>query len=819
MPTLRRILKPLSILLLASSLFACGGGGGGSSSGGNTGAGTGTGTDSTPDAFTFVDVTGATISSTVTSNAITVAGIDTAADISITGGSYSINSGAFTTDAGTVSNGDTVQVQVETDLGTVVTTSAVLTIGGVADTFSATTFDTLPDNILFTDQIEVGLNTTVVSNDITVSGIQLETVVSISGGEYSINGGAFTSADGTINNGDEIRVQVVSSNVANTTVSATLSLGLLAGLSTEDTFDVTTVAVVDTTPNAFDFVDVTGATIDSIETSNTVTIFGINVATPISVTGGRYSIDGGAFTFDAGTITNGQTVQVEVETASGFVETTSVVLTVGDVSVMFSATTFDTLPDPFGFTDVSDADLFKTFTSNSVTVSGINQDAVISISGDSSAFYSINGATATQADGMVSNGDTVQVFLLSSRDLNTSVSATLSIGLLAGLSTEDTFEVTTKAFIPFSNFQEASVVIGQTDFTGGTSNQGGAVGANTLDGPYGNVLYAIFGNRLYIPDTLNRRILGFNGIPSVNNEDANFVMGQDDFTSTSSSTTAKGFSSPQTVVGDGFKTMMADFSNNRVLLWNSVPSSNLDADVVVGQDDFTSAAPACTQSSLRNPESVAMSGNKLVVTDTNNHRVLIWNSIPTTNGEPADIVLGQSDFTSCTANAGGISGSSLAYPAGVWTDGTRLVVLDSANNRALIWTSFPTSNGQAADIVIGQANFTSGTANAGGISAATLSKPYIGVFSNGVQLFITDNVNHRVLIWNSFPTSNGQAADTVLGQSDFSHSTPNDDDQDNSNDGQPSAKTLLFPRGVFQSLDKLFITDGGNSRVLIYEGQ
>ena len=34
-----------------------------------------------------------------------------------------------------------------------------------------------------------------------------------------------------------------------------------------------------------------------------------------------------------------------------------------------------------------------------------------------------------------------------------------------------------------------------------------------------------------------------------------------------------------------------------------------------------------------------------MVADTDNNRVLIWNSIPTTNGANADLVLGQDNFT------------------------------------------------------------------------------------------------------------------------------------------------------------------------------
>src|SRR5882724_5759652 len=69
------------------------------------------------------------------------------------------------------------------------------------------------------------------------------------------------------------------------------------------------------------------------------------------------------------------------------------------------------------------------------------------------------------------------------------------------------------------------------------------------------------------------------------------------------------------------------------------------ASVEVGQPDFKSSDFNLTQSTMRTPSAVASDGVILVVADTDNNRVLIWKTIPTTNGKPADIVVGQPDFT------------------------------------------------------------------------------------------------------------------------------------------------------------------------------
>jgi uncharacterized delta-60 repeat protein len=123
-------LLKISALLCASILLTnCGGGGGNTT----------LNSDTLPDAFSFTDLTNVTLNTVVTSNSITVEGIDTAAAIRISDGEYSIDSGAYTSAAGTVSNGQVVTVRhTSSSLYTSVTTS-LLRIGGISANFSSTT--------------------------------------------------------------------------------------------------------------------------------------------------------------------------------------------------------------------------------------------------------------------------------------------------------------------------------------------------------------------------------------------------------------------------------------------------------------------------------------------------------------------------------------------------------------------------------------------------------------------------------------------------------------------------------------------------------
>lgn len=170
------------------------------------------------------------------------------------------------------------------------------------------------------------------------------------------------------------------------------------------------------------------------------------------------------------------------------------------------------------------------------------------------------------------------------------------------------------------------------------------------------------------------------------------------------------------------------------------------------------------------PRGVVIHDGKLLVSDTAQNRVFIWNNIPKTAHQAPDITLGQSSASGTGRNTGGVSASSLLYPSGIWTDGRRLVVADAWNHRVLIWTSFPERDGQPADIILGQPDANSNDPNVSGLasnpSARSLYWPY-GVFSDGKSLWVADTGNRRVLVFEQFPTESFQNADLVIGKPSF----------------------------------------------------
>ncbi|MGA8028498.1 MAG: hypothetical protein WB992_15245 [Bryobacteraceae bacterium] len=137
---------------------------------------------------------------------------------------------------------------------------------------------------------------------------------------------------------------------------------------------------------------------------------------------------------------------------------------------------------------------------------------------------------------------------------------------------------------------------------------------------------------------------------------------------------------------------------------------------------------------------VSVFGKTVVAADTANHRVLVWRdvSLPRSSQAP-DIVLGRS------SSDVSVSGSTLVEPVAVAFDGKRLFVADAALHRVLIWKSIPSSDNQPADAVLGQPNFTSsGPADSAG--PETIARP-VALASDGTNLFVADAQDRRILVF------------------------------------------------------------------------
>ena len=359
----------------------------------------------------------------------------------------------------------------------------------------------------------------------------------------------------------------------------------------------------------------------------------------------------------------------------------------------------------------------------------------------------------------------------------------------------------------------------------------------------------------------------------VSGQAARAVIGQTTFTTADPDSTASVIGGANGIAYAANTLFVADSNvmgaapvNNRVLVFQNLsgqlpaPTADIEyltacpvcvgtATIVLGQPDFVTNTInfAASQNDVRLPSAVASDGVHLVLADTYHNRVLIWNHLPTYNNAPADVVVGQPNFTDWTTTVPPTA-SSMRGPQGVWIQNGRLFVADTQNNRVLIWNSIPTANGKAADLVVGAPNFTfySATAVDNQSTSATASNMLdpVSVTSDGTRMFVADLGYDRVLIYNSIPTANGAAADFEIGQPDMVSSvadngysgtaatsttttdvevpllctTPNGTDY-NGAKTYPAVcnATLSYPRFALAIGSRLFVADGGNDRVLEYE--
>lgn len=507
-------------------------------------------------------------------------------------------------------------------------------------------------------------------------------------------------------------------------------------------------------------------------------------------------------TFTAPTVAGGTTLAFKLTVSDGKdSHSDSVNITVNDVTPATVATN-----DPIGVHDA----LVLTFDE------AVNPDSLV-----------LDGELVAQSDaGTWSAGNTVLTLAPAASDAWESGNRTLTLAVDDMRGNTMTLDAGIGVDFIVSSFKQAEVVIGQADFTGTLADRGGSAAADTLDTPYGVPSY--INGVLWLADYANNRMAGFDGIPTTNGTAMSYVVGQDDFVSTAPGRSNTAITGPQQLLFYNDHYYLLEYDNARLLVFDSAPYlAPRTATAVLGQADFTSMDTSCTALNFYHPETMVIADGKLLVTDTEHNRVLIWDSVPTATGTPPDLVLGQSNFTHCTNDDddqdgfddGTRSARALHFPDAVWSDGTRLVVIDHFNSRALIWNRFPTTSFQPADLVLGQADFTGHWPNGIGPGApptvGTLNYPVEGLWSNGRQLLISDSSNNRVLVWNQFPTENFQPADAVLGQSDFVHAAANDDDQDGSTD-TASARTLNLPGGLLVVRDKLIVQENGNNRALVY---
>jgi hypothetical protein len=236
--------------------------------------------------------------------------------------------------------------------------------------------------------------------------------------------------------------------------------------------------------------------------------------------------------------------------------------------------------------------------------------------------------------------------------------------------------------------------IGQPDLESVEPNQtadGGSARGDTFYWPYS---FGFAGERFFVADTGNRRVLGWPAFPAPG-QMPTVILGQPDAYTRDENrggdVSASSFRWPHAIAGTSDVLYVADAGNHRVLGWSGRLAEDRDADLVLGQKSFTMAtewayAPQ-GPAAMRFPYCLALQEDVLAVADTANNRVLFWHDLPPRGaGIPADAVTGQLDFNGAGENQWkAVLPDTLCWPYGIAMHRGTLVVADSGNNRVTVW--------------------------------------------------------------------------------------------------------------------------------------
>ena len=388
-----------------------------------------------------------------------------------------------------------------------------------------------------------------------------------------------------------------------------------------------------------------------------------------------------------------------------------------------------------------------------------------------------------------------------------------------------------------SNDPRAVEVIGQPDF----ESRDPGIGPSGLRGP-GSVAYDPVFDRLFVSDSGNNRVLIFDANPGDPDalESAVVVMGQPDFMSR-----APRESLDQLEAGSlaydyqNHRLFIAEGLEHRIMVYDAHPDrvgGPATALAVIGQPDAFSTHPAVSQTRVAMPRATINSeAQKLYVSEgyPAGNRVVVFDiaSESLATGMPAVDVLGhetadgEPDFDNRMAQ-GHLDGRSLAAARAVVLDPVdhRLFVPDEYNHRVVVWQLDELNRIVDYDArwVLGQPDLN--TSHMGEPTARNMTVPIGGAYDTSTKrLFIGDGYHNRILVYDVAPgmLESGMAASVVIGQPDFESVTRQAGQTGINFDvrmGRGIASDFL-PMGfaVDEIGQRLFVSDGANNRILIYD--
>jgi hypothetical protein len=183
--------------------------------------------------------------------------------------------------------------------------------------------------------------------------------------------------------------------------------------------------------------------------------------------------------------------------------------------------------------------------------------------------------------------------------------------------------------LPDRTGQPADFVLGQPDLDSRSDNGGEDAGAGSMRWPHD---LAVLDGDLVVTDAGNNRVLLWDGLPDTTNAPAARVLGQPDFTSVDHNQSkywpdAACLNMPYAVAAGAGWLIAGDTANSRLVGWRDI-ADGAPAVALSGQDHFGAKGDnrwgEPVRDSLCWPYGLQILGRLAVVSDTGNHRILLW---------------------------------------------------------------------------------------------------------------------------------------------------------------------------------------------------
>ncbi len=261
--------------------------------------------------------------------------------------------------------------------------------------------------------------------------------------------------------------------------------------------------------------------------------------------------------------------------------------------------------------------------------------------------------------------------------------------------------------------------------------------------------------QIWVADVLNNRVMEFKP-PFTDGMNASLELGHAagglQFMTSTPSVGPNGLNSPVDMKFDPSGDLwISDRGNNRVMEFKPPFTDGMNASSVVGQVDLSTVAPyiSPSESSLFGPNGIAFdSSGNLWVADENFNRVLEFAAASLGgNDPPAVLELGQRPGASqFSSEVSADNRSGLYAPLSPAFDPSGdLWVSDRIDNRVLEFVP-PFTDGMNASNEIGQpAGSGAFTANSTGLTQSSLNNPLGISFDTAGDLWVSDQLNNRVL--------------------------------------------------------------------------